>query len=67
VGAESFFDLVMMETVKRTWQQWLGNLVCDLPECSLVIGELRTKLESLLLANKEADLVRERSGAPRHF
>lgn len=56
VGVESFFDPVMMETVKRTWKQWLGNLVFDLPECSLVISELRTKLESLL-ANKEANLL----------
>ena len=38
----------MMETVKRTWKQWLGNLVSDLPECSQVINELRIKLESLL-------------------
>lgn len=56
VGVESFFDPVMMETVKRTWKQWLGNLVSDLPECSLVISELKTKLESLL-TNKEADLL----------
>lgn len=56
VGAESFFDPVMMETVQRTWKQWLGNLVSDLPECSLVISELRTKLESLL-ANKETDFL----------
>jgi len=46
----------MMETVQRTWKQWLGNLVSDLPECSLVISELRTKLESLL-ANKETDFL----------
>ena len=47
VGVESFFDPVMMETVKRTWKQWLGNLVSDLPECFQVENELRTKLESL--------------------
>jgi len=51
VGAESFFDPVMMETVRRTWKQWLGNLVSDLPECSQVISELRTRLESLLADN----------------
>ena len=49
VGAESFFDPIMMEIVRRTWKQWLGNLVSDLPECSQVISELRTKLESLLV------------------
>ncbi len=46
-GAESFFDPIMMETVKRTWNQWLGNLVSDLPECSQVINELKVKLETL--------------------
>ena len=51
VGAESFFDPIMMETVRRTWKQWLGNLVSDLPECSQVINELMAKLESIL-ANK---------------
>lgn len=55
-GAESFFDPVMMETVRRTWKQWLGNLVSDLPDCSLVISELRTKLESLLI-NQAPDLL----------
>lgn len=48
-GAESFFDPIMMETVKRTWKHWLGNLVSDLPECDLVMTELRAKLESLLV------------------
>lgn len=56
IGAESFFDPIMMETVKRTWKHWLGNLVSDLPECSLVINELRRKLESLL-TNKKFDLL----------
>lgn len=54
-GADSFFDPIMMETVKRTWKQWLGNLVSDLPECSLVIDGLKAKLE--LLINKEPDLL----------
>lgn len=51
-GVESFFDPDMMEIVKGTWQQWLGNVVSDLPECSQVISELKIKLESLLI-NKE--------------
>ena len=55
VGAESFFDPIMMETVKRTWKHWLGNLVSDLPECSLIISELKAKLESLL--NKVPDFL----------
>jgi hypothetical protein len=51
-GTESFFDPVMMETVRRTWKQWLGNLVSDLPEYSQVINELRAKLESLSADNR---------------
>jgi predicted nucleotidyltransferase component of viral defense system len=46
-GAKSFFDPIMMETVKRTWNQWLGNLVFDLPEYSRVISELEVKLKTL--------------------
>lgn len=49
LGAESFFDPIMMETVKRTWVQWLGNLVSELPECSQVTDQLRVKLEALLI------------------
>lgn len=56
VGVESFFDPAIMETVKRTWKQWLGNLVSDLPECSSVINKLKTKLE-LLFTNKQADFL----------
>jgi len=55
-GTESFFDSVMMETIKRTWKQWLGNLVSELPECSVVIDGLKAKLESLF-TNKEPDLL----------
>lgn len=51
VGAESFFVPIMMNTVGRTWKQWLGNLVSDLPEYSQVISELKTKLESLMVDN----------------
>lgn len=54
-GVESFFDPSMMEVVERTWKQWLGNLVSDLPECSQIISELRIKLgrglEGKLLQN----------------
>lgn len=56
LGAESFFDPVMIDTVKRTWKHWFGNLVSDLPECSRVIDELKTKLESLI-NNKNLDLL----------
>lgn len=55
-GVESFFNPMMMATVKRTWKQWLGNLVSDLPECSIVIDGLKAKLESLLI-NKQPDFL----------
>jgi predicted nucleotidyltransferase component of viral defense system len=48
MGAKSFFDPDMMSLVQRTWKQWLGNLVLDLPEYSLVIEELKDKLGFLL-------------------
>ena len=46
----------MMETVKRTWKQWLGNLVSDLPECSVVIEGLKAKLDSLLISEASSKL-----------
>lgn len=47
-GVESFFDPVMMETVSRTWEKWLGTLVADLPAYTTVISELKSKIELLL-------------------
>lgn len=42
---EDFFDEKMIGNVRRTWEKWLGPLVVDLPECELVLSELRSKLE----------------------
>ena len=52
-GVESFFDPLMMEAISRAWKVWLGPLVPDLPECDLVIKELKTMITPLLINSKE--------------
>lgn len=48
-GPESFFPEAMLATVEKTWTQWLGPLVPNLPPCNTVIKELRPQVASLLL------------------
>lgn len=48
INAESFFDPRMIDYVSRTWDQWLGRLVPELPKCELVLDALKTKIEMLL-------------------
>ncbi len=43
-----FFQDPMISYVKKTWDQWLGPLVPDLPTFDLVIGELRPQIESIV-------------------
>lgn len=47
--AADFFPPKMMTYVEKTWEQWLGPLVPDLPPFSKVIQELRPQIESLFL------------------
>lgn len=47
-GPESFFPEAMLTTVEKTWDQWLGPLVPELPPYKTVIGELRPQVASLL-------------------
>lgn len=47
-GPDSFFQEPMMSYVSRTWGQWLGQLVPDLPSYDTVIRELRPRIEELL-------------------
>ena len=47
-GADSFFREAMMSYVARTWEQWLGQLVPDLPSYDTVIQELRPRIDRLL-------------------
>jgi predicted nucleotidyltransferase component of viral defense system len=47
-GPESFFPEAMLQTVEKTWEQWLGPLVPDLPPYGTVIEALRPKVAELL-------------------
>lgn len=47
-GPDSFFAEPMMSYVSRTWVQWLGQLVPDLPSYDTVIQELRLRIDELL-------------------
>jgi len=48
-GAADFLQPDLLEQVRKTWQDWLGPLVAPLPDLDLVLGELRPRLEALLL------------------
>lgn len=43
-----FFQEAILAYVEKTWDQWLGPLVPDLPPYGTVIGELRPQIEELL-------------------
>ncbi len=43
-----FFDEKIIAEVKKTWTDWLGPLVSDLPECELVLEELRDKVATMI-------------------
>ncbi len=47
-GPESFFSEVMLKDVEKTWEQWLGPLVSDLPPCKEVVEGLRARVATLL-------------------
>ena len=47
-GPDDFFQDPMISHVERTWAQWLGPLVPDLPAFDTVVGELRPQIESIL-------------------
>ena len=51
-GPDSFFPEAMLVHVEKTWAQWLGPLVPDLPSYERVIANLRPLIEKLL-SNKE--------------
>ena len=46
-GPEDFFKEAMLAYVERTWSQWLGPLVPDLPPFKTVIGDLRPQVAAL--------------------
>ncbi len=47
-GPDDFFQDRLIAYVKKTWEQWLGPLVYDLPSSETVMGELRPQIESLM-------------------
>jgi len=47
-GPDDFFQDTMLAYVKKTWRQWLGPLVPELPSFEMVMGRLRPQLESLI-------------------
>ena len=47
-GIESFFPETMLAEVEKTWKQWLGPLVPELPPCKVVIEGLRSQVATLL-------------------
>lgn len=51
-GPESFFPPSMLAVVEKTWDQWLGPLVPNLPPYTTVIDGLRPQIEALLTSNQ---------------
>jgi len=46
--ADDFFKEKMLSYVERTWDQWLGNLVPQLPTFETVTGQLRSQIDIML-------------------
>jgi predicted nucleotidyltransferase component of viral defense system len=51
-GPEDFFFESMLDYVEKTWEQWLGPLVPELPPFATVIEELRPQVASLLASGE---------------
>ncbi len=47
-GPEDFLPHTMLDSIEKTWNQWLGPLVPALPPFQTVIGELRPQIAGLL-------------------
>lgn len=47
-GPDDFFQEAMLNYVEKTWQQWLGPLIPDLPDFATVIDDLRPKISLLV-------------------
>jgi predicted nucleotidyltransferase component of viral defense system len=45
---DDFFPDVVLDHVERTWEQWLGPLVAELPRFETVIAELRPRIGALI-------------------
>jgi hypothetical protein len=42
-----FFDKTLLDYVAKTWEQWLGPLVPELPQFNFVVDSLKQKLLKL--------------------
>ena len=51
-GPEVFFDKILVDYVAKTWEQWLGPLVPELPPFKPVIDNLKQKLYDLFKSSK---------------
>jgi len=47
-GPDDFFEKTMLHYVEKTWEQWLGPLIPDLPDFSIVIDDLRPRIALLV-------------------
>jgi len=47
-GPDAFFQATMLEYVERTWIQWLGPLVSELPSFDTVMDQLRPQIAELV-------------------
>ena len=47
-GPQDFFPQSLLAVIEKTWEQWLGPLLSELPPFKTVIGELRPQIESLI-------------------
>ena len=47
-GPDDFFEKTMLNYVEKTWEQWLGHLIPDLPDFATVIGALRPMIALLV-------------------
>lgn len=47
-GPDDFFQETMLNYVDKTWQQWLGSLIPDLPDFETVIDDLRPRISLLV-------------------
>jgi predicted nucleotidyltransferase component of viral defense system len=47
-GPDDFFEKTMLRYVEKTWEQWLGPLIPDLPGFGTVIKDLRPRIALLV-------------------
>ncbi len=47
-GPDDFFQDAMLDYIEKTWAQWLGPLVPQLPDFNVVVPELREQISRLI-------------------